>query len=113
MAQNILAGLDAWLTTWPGAGGDLIKPEIQAAPASNHEGFVVSAVTSPVTTETAPDNMATSAQAIAWRPLADAYYRHHFGCLRCIAAGQNPKLHRCGAGAVLWQAYRGAMEGGQ
>ncbi|MBV2181604.1 MAG: hypothetical protein KUL86_10280 [Castellaniella sp.] len=146
MALNILAGVDTWLGTWSGDGGDLTKPdigrdraigrnlkkpEIGAVPATGktaandpaqdtdcmafHDrvestqvkvrtevrtetAVTTAAVTKPVT--------AASAQAIEWRPLADAYYRHHFGCLRCIAAGQNPHLSRCTVGAPLWQAYQ-------
>ena len=39
-----------------------------------------------------------------WKPMADAYHRHHFGCPTCIAAGKGYGL-RCGAGASLWTAY--------
>ena len=39
-----------------------------------------------------------------WKPLADAYHSHHFGCAVCIAAGKGYGL-RCGAGASLWTAY--------
>ena len=38
-----------------------------------------------------------------WRPLAQAYHAHHFGCPVCVAAGL-----RCGAGAALWVAYSDA-----
>ncbi|WP_345797163.1 hypothetical protein [Castellaniella sp. MT123] len=46
------------------------------------------------------------ARAIKWRPVADAYYRHHFGCLQCIAAGQNEHLVRCFTGMLLWDALQ-------
>lgn len=65
------------------------------------------AVSSPqVANEVATES--TPAQAIEVRPLADAYYRHHFGCLHCIAAGQNPHLSRCPTGKPLWDAYLAA-----
>ena len=40
----------------------------------------------------------------AWRPLAQAYHAHHFGCPVCVAAGLGYGL-RCGADAALWVAY--------
>ena len=40
----------------------------------------------------------------AWRPLAQAYLAHHFGCPVCVAAGLGYGL-RCGADAALWVAY--------
>lgn len=43
-----------------------------------------------------------------WRPMADAYHRHHFGCPICIAAGKGYGLH-CGTGSVLWAAYSAAQ----
>jgi len=74
-------------------------------------------VTSPVTTGSAvasakvSNEVATEsipAPAIEVRPLADAYYRHHWKCRHCIAAGQNPHLSRCAVGKPLWDAYRAA-----
>ncbi|WP_148304911.1 hypothetical protein [Castellaniella defragrans] len=121
MAQNILAGLDAWLSTWPGAGGNLKKPETvvepdvdQVAandpkPASENMTFHDRAVGD---TRAIPATVAAAslpAQENEWRPLADVYYRHHFGCLRCMAAGQNPHLDRCITGHPLWAAYRAAF----
>ena len=42
----------------------------------------------------------------AWRELAQAYYRHHFACHVCIAAGRGTRYGlRCGVGVALWQAY--------
>lgn len=42
----------------------------------------------------------------AWRELAAAYNRHHFGCPTCIAAGCGAVYGmRCRAGAALWRAY--------
>ena len=42
----------------------------------------------------------------AWRELAKAYHRHHFGCIFCIAAGRGSGYGlRCGVGAALWRAY--------
>lgn len=75
------------------------------------------AVTKPVTTESAvssaqvANQVATEkapAQVIEWRHPADAYYRHHWKCRHCIAAGQNPHLSRCTVGKPLWEAYRAA-----
>lgn len=67
----------------------------------------------PVRTEMAVGKAAIQgsvpAHAVEWRPLADAYYRHHFGCLQCIAAGQNEHLNRCSVGRPLWVAYRTAI----
>jgi len=45
----------------------------------------------------------------SWRPLAADYYRHHFGCWVCIAAGKGYG-QRCTAGADLWAAYEAACE---
>ena len=42
-----------------------------------------------------------------WRPLAQAYHAHHFGCPVCVSAGLGYGL-RCGAGAALWVAYSDA-----
>ena len=53
--------------------------------------------------------VSTPEQTIEWRPLADVYYRHHFGCLQCMAAGQNPHLLRCTTGHPLWEQYRAAF----
>lgn len=64
----------------------------------------------PVTIDCTVATGSAPAQAIEWRPLADVYYRHHFGCLRCMAAGQNPHLVRCIAGYPLWEAYRAAFQ---
>lgn len=37
---------------------------------------------------------------------AQSYYRHHFGCRACIAAGRDSRYGlRCEAGATLWLAY--------
>lgn len=48
-----------------------------------------------------------SADPEAWRELAQAYYRHHFKCVVCIAAGRGANYGpRCGAGAALWQRLR-------
>ncbi|CAM5185428.1 putative protein OS=Castellaniella sp OX=1955812 GN=EPN31_14055 PE=4 SV=1 [Castellaniella denitrificans] len=90
----------------------LVRTEVRTEKA-----FSTVAVTSPVTTVSAVSSAqvanevatgSTPAQAIEVRPLADAYYRHHFGCLHCIAAGQNPHLSRCAVGKPLWDAYRAA-----
>ena len=121
MAQNILAGLDAWLSMWPGAGGNLKKSEILVEPdvdqvaandpkhASENMTFHDRAVGD---TQAMPTTVAAAslpAQDDEWRPLADVYYRHHFGCLRCMAAGQNPNLARCITGHSLWEAYRATV----
>lgn len=39
-----------------------------------------------------------------WRSAADAYYRHHWACRQCIAAGRNQNLERCAVGLPLWRA---------
>jgi hypothetical protein len=44
------------------------------------------------------------AEPATWEELAAAYYRHHFTCKTCIAAGQGYGL-RCGVGASLWRRY--------
>lgn len=121
MAQNILAGLDAWLSTWPGAGGNLKKPEIVVAsdvdqvaahdpkPVSENMNFHDRAVGD---TQAIPAKVAAAslpAQGNEWRPLADVYYRHHLSCLQCMAAGQNPRLSRCTTGHPLWEQYRAAF----
>ena len=49
---------------------------------------------------------------IDWKPLAEAYHQHHFGCAICIAAGRGTRYGlRCGTGAALWSAYESAQEG--
>jgi len=129
MATNILTMFDAWLDTWPGDGGDPAKlgagntqaASMEAAndlmPSLNSMMFHslterpgnTSAATAkvqgvePVTTTSGP------VEAL-WQPLADEYYCHHFGCLYCIAAGQNQNLSRCSIGGPLWRAYQMATK---
>jgi hypothetical protein len=70
--------------------------------------------------ESRPEQAANDAQAPApardpyaigasWRPLAAAYYRHHFTCPNCKAAGRGHG-DRCTAGAELWASYEAASE---
>ncbi|TAN26039.1 MAG: hypothetical protein EPN31_14055 [Castellaniella sp.] len=131
---DMLAGLDAWLAA-PAAGDsatltapapDLRKPQIGTVPATgkaaandparggDHMTFhdLAESPQVKVRTEVRAETEVTtvSAQAIEWRPLADAYYRHHFACGQCIAAGMNPDLRRCDAGMELWTAYRLAFD---
>jgi hypothetical protein len=47
-----------------------------------------------------------------WRPLTAAYYRHHFACPSCCAAGHG-RGTRCTAGAELWASYEAACEATQ
>jgi len=117
MAQNILTAFDAWLNTWSSDGGDPTQPDIGQVQVTS-----TVAANDPIP---APDSMifrdlaerpgkvpATIASApvgVTWRSLADEYYRHHFGCLYCIAAGQNPFLNRCAVGGPLWQTYQTAV----
>lgn len=49
------------------------------------------------------------APATDWRPLAQAYHRHHFTCPTCCAAGKGYGL-RCGTGTTLWAAYSAATD---
>lgn len=44
-----------------------------------------------------------------WRLAADAYYRHHWVCRQCIAAGRNHDLQRCAVGLPLWRTYCDAI----
>jgi hypothetical protein len=44
------------------------------------------------------------------RSVADRYYRHHFSCQFCIAAGANPTLRRCATGMALWERHLAASE---
>lgn len=124
---DIFAGLDAWLasakptnsatTTTPAP--DPSEPMIGTVPASGQTGLedmtvrdlMASAFTTQATVTPArtADLVATISAGASWRSLADAYYRHHFGCLCCIAAGQNPQLRRCVVGRPLWDAYRAAF----
>lgn len=124
---DIFAGLDAWLAsakptnsaTATTAGPDPSEPVIGTVPANGQTGqegmtvrdLAVSASTTPatVTPVRSADLVATTSAGASWRPLADAYYRHHFDCLCCIAAGQNPQLRRCAVGRPLWDAYRAAF----
>ncbi len=45
----------------------------------------------------------------SWRPLAAAYYRHHFTCKTCISAGRGHGT-RCPAGADLRASYEAASD---
>ena len=45
----------------------------------------------------------------SWRPLAADYYRHHFICQSCCAAGRGHG-ERCPAGAELWASYEAASD---
>lgn len=45
----------------------------------------------------------------SWRPLAANYYRHHFGCKSCVAAGHG-RGDRCAEGLALWLAYETACD---
>ncbi len=45
----------------------------------------------------------------SWRPLAADYYRHHFGCKACCAAGRGHGT-RCATGAELWATYEAASD---
>lgn len=43
----------------------------------------------------------------AWRELARAYHRHHFGRRSCIAAGHGAEYGlRCGVGPASWDDYQ-------
>ena len=47
-----------------------------------------------------------SAEPLAWRVLAAAYYAHHFSCPTCIAAGRGAQYgQRCSAGMASWTSY--------
>jgi hypothetical protein len=52
----------------------------------------------------AANELPEAVEPATWKELADAYYRHHFTCKTCIAAGQGYCL-RCGVGASLWRRY--------
>lgn len=54
--------------------------------------------------ELAQDSTSDETRDLAWE-----YYRHHFRCRLCIAAGQGYG-QRCGPGLVLWQAYLSAHQ---
>jgi hypothetical protein len=43
-----------------------------------------------------------------WHELAEAYHLHHFGCTKCVGAGQGRGL-RCGAGTALWTTYQASI----
>lgn len=45
----------------------------------------------------------------SWRPLAADYYRHHFTCPSCCAAGHG-RGDRCTTGADLWASYEAASD---
>lgn len=59
--------------------------------------------------ETRPKPSDPYAIGASWRPLAAAYYRHHFGCKTCISAGRGHG-NRCPAGAGLWADYEAAID---
>lgn len=60
-------------------------------------------------TETRPQRSDPYAIGASWRPLAADYYRHHFGCKACCAAGRGHGT-RCPAGAELWASYEAASD---
>ena len=83
--------------------GDLCDSPIDGLPAvcQPHTAFeLVQPQTSAPEKRASPFTIESMA---AWRPLAQAYHAHHFGCPVCVAAGL-----RCGAGAALWVAYSDA-----
>lgn len=60
-------------------------------------------------TESRPQRSDPYAIGAPWRPLAAAYYRHHFTCPSCCAAGHG-RGTRCTAGADLWASYEAASD---
>lgn len=83
----LLTGLQAWLDAHPAPSQPNVAPRIEApAPQA-----------APPTPQPAP---------AAWPAARNAYHAHHFACRQCCAAGQNPELSRCPAGAKLWAAYQ-------
>lgn len=60
-------------------------------------------------TESRPQRSDPYAIGAPWRPLAAAYYRHHFACPSCCAAGHG-RGDRCTAGADLWASYEAASD---
>ena len=60
-------------------------------------------------TESRPKRSDPFAIGANWRPLAAAYYRHHFTRLSCPAAGRGHG-NRCPAGADLWATYEAATD---
>lgn len=59
--------------------------------------------------ESRPQRSDPYAIGAPWRPLAAAYYRHHFTCPACCAAGHG-RGDRCTAGADLWASYEAASD---
>lgn len=60
-------------------------------------------------TESRPKRSDPYAIGAPWRPLAAGYYRHHFTCQTCTAAGHG-RGDRCTTGADLWASYEAASE---
>lgn len=60
-------------------------------------------------TESRPQRSDPYAIGAPWRPLAAAYYRHHFTCKTCTAAGHG-RGDRCTTGADLWASYEAASD---
>jgi hypothetical protein len=52
----------------------------------------------------AANELPEPAKPATWKELAAAYYRHHFACKVCIAAGQGYG-NRCGVGVAMWRRY--------
>lgn len=119
ISQNILTAFDEWLDTWPGNTGELKPSDSSRMPAAN-EAVVKDPPAAPERMtahdfqidSVAPEVSAQPAGKTPLQRVADAYYRHHFGCLHCIAAGQDPALDRCAVGLSLWQEYRQSVRGG-
>ena len=83
---------DSPINGLPGAASPKPEPTVPDTPTSFNGG---SKASQSRTLYTAGD----------WRPLAQAYHAHHFGCPVCVAAGLGYGL-RCGAGAALWATYQ-------
>jgi hypothetical protein len=59
--------------------------------------------------ESRPQQSDPYAIGASWRPLAAAYYWHHFTCKTCTAAGHG-RGDRCTTGADLWASYEAASD---
>ena len=88
--------------------------EKQAAPegetafgTERTDGTVISVGVGKQDAESRPKRSDPYAIGAPWRPLAAAYYRHHFTCQTCTAAGHG-RGNRCTAGADLWATYEAA-----
>ncbi len=112
-AENVpAAGFVPWC---PGARTEKGTPKIDPLRGRNGVCALVPAVPSIFVgveverMKSRPQRSDPYAIGASWRPLAADYYRHHFTCPICCAAGHG-RGDRCTTGADLWASYEAASD---